>query len=167
MGSEMCIRDRYKEVFLPTDTPPISLNKASYIMIEFRSPINIIDPFKRTKFRRFLPIAGYLFSYNIGELARLTRDNKLYWDLINYVSAALQETHNVWDTVRKIYYIYDGKEIPGLMGYVKYFVIHEVFDDFPSLKLLVENVLTHAVIMGVGAGRANGFGHVSVKVGAD
>jgi len=149
---------------LPSMKPLVKLDGVDSVKVEFRSPVNIVDPYKPSRFRRFLPLAGFLLSYNIGEIARMDRDKREYWDLINIVSAVLQETHNLWDTVKRVYYLYDGKAIPGLTGYIKYYVAWETLEKNPNLKLLVENVLSHAIIMGVGAGRANGFGHVTVKL---
>ena len=137
----------YGEVTLPSESPPISLNNVSYVKVEFRSPINIVDPYKPSKFRRFLPTAGFLFSYNIGELARILQRNEIYWKMINIFNAALQETHNIWDTVKKIFYIYNGKKIPGLTGYVKYFLEEELTKK-QIIRKLIENILTHAQIMG-------------------
>ncbi len=147
---------------LPSEKGEYGILKSSEVKVSFRSPVNIVDPYRKSKFRRFLPVAGFLFSYNIGEIARLERDNKLYWILIDYTSAILQETHNVWDTVKKIYYIYDGEKIPGLTGYIKYYINHDLLESKRGLAVLIENILQHAEIMGVGSGRANGFGHVKI-----
>jgi len=147
---------------LPNEKGKYDTLKSSEVKVSFRSPVNIVDPYRKSKFRRFLPVAGFLFSYNIGEIARLERDNKLYWILVDYMSAILQETHNVWDTVKKIYYIYDGEKIPGLTGYIKYYINHDLLESRQELAVLIENVLQHAEIMGVGSGRANGFGHVKI-----
>jgi len=140
------------------------ISNSTEVKVSFRSPVNIVDPYRKSRYRRFLPIAGFLFSYNIGEIARLERDNKLYWILIDYISAVLQETHNVWNTVKKIHYIYDGEKIPGLTGYIKYYINHDLLENKPEITKLIENILQHAEIMGVGSGRANGFGHVKITV---
>ncbi len=153
----------YTVIELPSRDPPIKIKNAEHVKVEFRSPVNIIDPYKKTRYRRFLPLAGLLFSYNIGDLARILHRDQLYWQLIDLLNAVLQETHHVWETVKKIYYIYDGKAIPGLTGYIKYYIDHEFLRENEILRLLIENILTHATIMGIGSGRANGFGHITIK----
>lgn len=153
----------YRTIELPTQNPHIRISGGDSVVVEFRSPVNIIDPYKKTRYRRFLPVAGFLFSYNIGDLARVMQRDELYWKLVNLVNAVLQETHTVWETVNKTYYIYDGKPLPGLTGYIKYYVDEELVKDDEYLKLLIENMLVHASIMGVGSGRASGFGYVTIK----
>ena len=47
---------------------------------------------------------------------------------------------------------------------MKYYIDHEILNQKLELKTLIENILSHAQIMGVGAGRANGFGHITIKI---
>lgn len=152
----------YTSIEIPSEKPQYRI-KGDYIKVELRSPTNIIDPYKKSKYRRFLPLSGFLFAYNIGEVARILHRNDIYWELIRIFNTVLQETHHVWDTVKKIMYLYEGKAIPGLIGYIKYYIDKEYLEKNINIKLLIENTLTHATIMGVGSGRANGFGHITLK----
>ena len=153
----------YSSIEIPSEKPEITIDGREYVKVELRSPANLIDPYKKTRFKRFLPLAGILFAYNIGEIARIIQRNDVYWSLVNTFNAVLQETHNVWETVKKVMYVYEGKALPGLIGYIKYYIDKEFLDRQEGLKKLIENTLIHATIMGIGSGRANGFGHVTIK----
>ena len=122
----------------------------------FRDPFSRIAGVKSDKAKRFAPIPPYIFSLNVYESLR-DRHTKT----IVRLGYAFYESHNNLETVKRIWYSYDGKLLPGVIGYAKFFrkekVRSEVLDDF-------EKILTHAQIMGVGTGRANGFGYVIVEV---
>ncbi len=152
-----------KSFRLPSQSPGVSLDNVSGIRIFFRSPIKLVDPWKKTRFGRFLPIAGVLFAYNIGELLRLLKRDIEYWYVVDMVSAALRETHRIWDTVKKTTYVYDGKELPALSGYTTYLVDNEIIDSIKGFKTFLENIIAHAIIMGVGSSRAIGLGHVDIS----
>ncbi len=147
---------------LPSRSPGILLENVSGIRVVFRSPIKLLDPWKKTRFGRFLPIAGVLFAYNIGELLRLLKRDLEYWYVVSMVSAALRETHRIWETVKKVTYVYDGKELPALSGYAVYLVDDEIIGNINGFKVFLENIIAHAIIMGVGSSRAIGLGHVDI-----
>jgi len=122
----------------------------------FRDPFSRIAGVKNDKVKRFTPIPPYIFSLNVYELLR-----ERYTKTVVRFGYAFFESHNNLETVRRIWYSYDGKLLPGVIGYAKFFrkekVKSEALDDFVK-------ILTHAQIMGVGTGRANGFGYVIVEV---
>ena len=148
---------------IPSKTSKINLNNTEKIVVKLESPVNLIDPFKKTRYKRFIPLAGTVFAYNIGEISRILQRNTYYWQLINLTNTILQETANIWETVKKVFYIYEGKKIPGLAGTIEYKINKKILEKIRETKTLIENILTHAQIMGVGSGRANGFGHITVK----
>ncbi len=151
-----------KSFKLPSQYPGISLENISGIRIFFRSPIKLVDPWKKIRFGRFLPIAGVLFAYNIGELLRLLKRDIEYWYVVSMVSAALRETHKIWDTVRKTTYVYDGKELPALSGYATYLIDDEIVNGIRGFRVFLENIIAHAMVMGIGSSRAIGLGHVDI-----
>jgi len=122
----------------------------------FRDPFSRIAGVKEEKVRRFAPIPPFIFSLNVYELLR-----QKYTKTVVRLGYAFYESHNNLETVKRIWYSYDGKLLPGVVGYAKFFrkekVKSEALDDFVK-------ILTHAQIMGVGTGRANGFGYVIVEV---
>ena len=149
---------------LPSSEHDVRLDNATGIRLVFKSPVKLVDPWVKSRYGRFLPLAGVVFSYNIGELLRLWRRNTDYWTIVSLVSAVLRETYRVLETAKVVTYVYDGKKLPGLGGYVTYKVDVELLNNIQGLKYLVENILAHAKIMGVGSSRAIGLGHVEIRL---
>ncbi len=149
---------------LPSRNHGINLEGVGAIRLIFRTPIKLVDPWAKSKYGRFLPLAGVVFSYNIGDLLRIWRRESGYWDIVSLVSASLRETYRILETARLVKYVYDGKELPALGGHVTYILDWEVINKVKGLKELIENILAHAKIMGVGSSRAIGLGHVEVQL---
>ncbi len=148
---------------IPSREPLYRLDDVDVVKVVFRTPALFVDPFKPSRFRRFAPISGFVFSYNIGDVARLEREPD-YISLVNLFSALVVEAHSCLETCKRVFYIYDGKELPGVIGYVNYHLENDILSSYPEFKLFVENVLTHAYVMGVGSSRADGFGHVDIAL---
>jgi len=144
---------------IPSDKPAVKLDGASYVKVAFRTPVLIADVFEDRV--RYLPDPGYLFSRNVKEVFNLS--NEEYVRLLNMFSAVLQETHNVWNTVRKVDCLFRDHIVSGLVGYVKYFVDWDFLKKHEGLKEILENVLTHAELSGVGLNREYGFGYVTIR----
>ncbi|AWR98123.1 CRISPR system precrRNA processing endoribonuclease RAMP protein Cas6 [Acidianus sulfidivorans JP7] len=133
-----------------------------YLYVKFISPAIFSDPFsriagvKRDKIKRFAPIPPIIFSTNVYELLK-----ERYSKTIIRLAYAFYESHINLETVKRIWYYYDGKWLPGVIGYAKFIrkekVRREALEDFVK-------ILTHAQIMGVGTSRANGFGYVIIDV---
>jgi len=131
------------------------------LKIKFISPSLFKDPFSRIArvkdgtFKRFMPIPPYIFSLNVYELMR-----EKYSRSIIRLGYAFYESYNNLETVKRIFYSYDGKLLPGVVGYAKFFkrekMREEVLEDFMR-------ILIHAQIMGIGTGRANGFGYTIIE----
>lgn len=151
-------------VKLPTRNPRIRLDDAAVVKVMLRTPNAPLDPYKKTVYKRFLPLPSIMFAYNAGEITRMLQRGPDYWRLLDLLNLVLTETHYVWDTVKKIYYLYNGKKLPALIGYIKYMVNQQPLLENRTLKLLIENILEHATIMGTGTSRANGLGHIEIKI---
>ena len=149
---------------LPSDEHGVRLDGTGGLRIVFRSPAKLVDPWVKSRYGRFLPLAGVVFSYNIGELLRLWRRNTDYWTIVDLVSATLPETYRVLETAKVVTYVYDGKQLPGLGGYITYKINRELLDSVEGLKQLIENIIAHARIMGVGSSRAIGLGHIEIRL---
>ncbi len=149
---------------LPTEEPPAeySLDNAEAIVVEFRTPVLLLDPYKESRFKRFLPLPGITFSYNIGDLLRMERSRE-YMETVDLVNALLNETYSALETVKSVMYIYEGRQYPGLIGYIKYMIDWDIVGK-TGAKTFLENILVHASIMGIGTSRANGFGHTTIKI---
>ncbi len=150
--------------WLPTDKPPseLRLDEAEAVKVEMRTPVLLLDPYKESRFRRFLPMAGVVFAYNIGDLLRMNRSRE-YILTVDSVTMVLNETYSILSTVKAIKYVYGHKTLPGLIGYAKYMIDWDILGGNEDYKLFLENLLLHAHVMGVGTSRANGFGHVTIK----
>jgi len=149
---------------LPTQDVPgeLSLDGAEAVKLEFRTPTLLLDPFKESRYKRFLPLPGIVFAYNIGDLLRMQR-NREYIEAVNIVNTVLNETYSALETVKPIKYIYEGKQLPGITGYIKYIIDWDLVEKL-EIKNFLENLLLHTKIMGIGTSRANGFGHTTVKI---
>ncbi len=145
---------------LPSENPPIKLEPGEAVVVEMKTPALLLDPYKPTPYARFLPTPGILLAYNVGDLIRSTSRGKEYLEAVAAIERALNETWKAVNTVRAVKYIYDGKALPGLYGYVAYKAPTDA--DLEDL-LLAANALSHAAVMGIGRSRANGFGHVKIK----
>ena len=130
----------------------------SSVKVHFVTPAVFVDPFRgksKDRAKRFLPFPGVVFSVNVYELFR-----ERYMRGVLAVSHALVESHSAIDTVRRVWYYYGGKWLPGVVGYVKYFLRPGLTRE---VREAVREVLRDAAEMGVGSGRAAGFGFVRLS----
>ncbi|BCS94303.1 MAG: CRISPR-associated endoribonuclease Cas6 [Metallosphaera javensis (ex Sakai et al. 2022)] len=132
------------------------------LKIKFNSPSIFRDPFTRiasierkTTEKRFLPFPPFIFSVNVYEINR-----EIYKRNIIRLAYSLVESHNNLNTVMKVWYYYDGDWLPGIIGYAKFYLKK----DLPPfvIKNLIQ-IFKHAQIMGVGTGRAAGFGFAEIE----
>lgn len=148
---------------LPSENPLIRLDDAESVKIMFRSPVQPIDPYRKTGFKRLNIVPSILLSYNAGEITRMYRREPGFWRILDLLNYVLVETKTFWKTIRLVDVLYDkNRKIPALTGYVKYWVNLE--DTGKDIKLIVENILSHAQIMGVGSSRSIGLGHIDIKI---
>ncbi len=152
---------------LPSTDPGISIDDHDKVIVYFNSPAILVDPYKANPSNpRYLPLAGVLFSYNIGDLLRMRsrefRWKPEYWIAIDIINATLHEHRRILDYVKTVVYNYDGKKGYGIGGKAIYYITRRIINEKKWIKKLVENILVHASIMGVGSSRANGFGHVKI-----
>ncbi len=159
--SSLKVLESYK---LPSSSHGIRLEGVGAIRLVIRTPVKLVDPWAKSKYGRFLPLAGIVFSYNIGDLLRIWKRENGYWDLVGLVSASLRETYRILETAKPVKYVYDGKELPALGGSITYIVDWSIIDRVQGLKELLENIIAHAKIMGIGSSRAIGLGHVEIKL---
>lgn len=118
----------------------------------FRDPYAMIGGLEKDRVRLFCPVPPVVFSVNVYELFR-----EKYRSSVMRLGYSLYETHNNLETVRRVFYVYDGKLLPGVTGYAKFFLRKGLKE---RTRELVREVLRDAMEMGVGTGRASGFGHV-------
>ena len=154
---------------LPVRNSTLDFDRYDRIIVEFNSPAILVDPYKASPSNpRYLPLAGVLFSYNIGDLLRMHRREHRweakYWVTVDIVNAALHEHRRILNYIKSIEYNYDGKIGVGVGGKAMYYVVRRILREWSWVRQLLESILIHAKVMGVGSSRANGFGHISVRI---
>ncbi len=147
---------------LPSPEPPIRLEGARAVKVMLRTPVQPIDPYRKTMYKRLNVLPGIMFSYNAGEITRMYRRGPDYWRILDILNYVLAESRTYWKTIRQVDVQYDNKKIPALTGYIKYWVNLE--NTGQDEKLLVENILAHAEVMGAGSSRSIGLGHIEIKI---
>ncbi|MQL56640.1 CRISPR system precrRNA processing endoribonuclease RAMP protein Cas6 [Acidianus ambivalens] len=131
------------------------------VKIYFISPAIFVDPFvkisqiEKDRAKRFIPFPPLIFSVNVYELFK----DKYKRNIIR-LSYSLVESHTVLNTVSRVWYYYDGKWLPGVIGYAKFFLRKNIHK---YTKSAIRKILQNAIEMGVGSGRAAGFGFVKMK----
>ncbi|MEM1831605.1 MAG: CRISPR system precrRNA processing endoribonuclease RAMP protein Cas6, partial [Desulfurococcaceae archaeon] len=105
------------------------------------------------------PVYTILFSKGLCSVRRLRTELLRLHRLFN-------ETYSALGGVRVRWVYYGRRPEPALIGYVNYRVNYEYLD-FLKQGLNVEEwlgeVFAYTLALGVGAGRATGFGHVELK----
>lgn len=140
------------------------------VKVIYSSPTLLRDPLKTTrKYKTLLPSPMNTFaapiyvklnttgSYRKGAFRRqLLRIHRLF-----------NETYSVLKTVRMKWIYYSDQPIPALTGYVNYRIDENYLDYLQSqgvnLKEWLAELFAYTLTLGVGAGRAAGFGHVDLK----
>jgi len=133
----------------------------SSVKVYFISPAVFVDPFAKVfqankdRAKRFVPFPPLIFSVNVYDVFKEDYERN-----IMRLSYSLVESHTVLNTVTKAWYYYDGRWLPGVIGYAKFFLRKGISD---RDKDAVRKILQDAMEMGVGSGRAAGFGFVKLK----
>lgn len=132
------------------------------VSVYFVTPAVFVDPFAKISLaessdraRRFIPHPAVVFSVNVYDVFR-----DEYVRNIARLSYSLVESHTVLNTVTKTWYYYDGEWLPGVIGYAKYFLRRNVPE---RARKAIKEILRDAMEMGVGSGRAAGFGFTKIK----
>ncbi len=76
----------------------------------------------------------------------------------------LHQTPYSLETIRLEQPIYAGRKLLGITGEIEYGVIEKTIGQVEYLETLINNILSHAVIMGIGVNRTIGFGHAKIRL---
>ncbi|QIW22844.1 CRISPR system precrRNA processing endoribonuclease RAMP protein Cas6 [Sulfolobus sp. S-194] len=154
---EVKVRMREYQLVEVTDPP----SNFTTLKVKFISPTLFRDPFsyiagvERDRLKRFLPLPPVIFSVNVYELLRAR-----YGKTIIRLGYAFRETPDILRNVKVVWYNYDNKLLPGIIGYAKFIrrqkLRKEVIEDF-------KKILRHAQIMGIGTSRGTGFGYAIIE----
>gem|GEM_PF-936292 len=141
------------------------------LKIVFASPTMLRDPFRRSRFKSFIPTPVNVFStpaflyltvkglYKLGRFIRLLR----------VVHRVFNETYTALKTVRLTWFTYGKYPEPGITGYVKYAVNREYYEEYSErmqLNQVLEELIALLIALGTGTGRAAGLGHVFLEPSA-
>ncbi|MEM0240973.1 MAG: CRISPR system precrRNA processing endoribonuclease RAMP protein Cas6 [Candidatus Nezhaarchaeales archaeon] len=139
------------------------------IKVVFSSPTMLRDPLRTSgKFKTLLPSPFNVFAtpvYTILFSKGLCSVRRLRTELLR-LHRLFNETYSVLGGLKIRWVYYSKRPEPALIGYVNYRVNYEYLD-FLKQGLNVEEwlgeVFAYTLALGVGAGRATGFGHVEIK----
>ncbi|MEM1612415.1 MAG: CRISPR system precrRNA processing endoribonuclease RAMP protein Cas6 [Desulfurococcaceae archaeon] len=143
--------------------------EAGSMKIVFSSPTMLRDPLRTSgKFKTLLPSPFNVFAtpvYTILFSKGLSSVRRLRTELLR-LHRLFNETYSALGGVKVRWVYYGRRPEPALVGYVNYRVNFEYFD-FLKQGLNVEDwlgeIFAYMLALGVGAGRAAGFGHVELK----
>ena len=151
------------------------LASSNTIKVVFESPAMLKDPLairREKKKKVLLPLPEAIFSTPVYMV--LVNEGKarrsIYVKTMIYTRSVLDTPYTAIKTVNITWLVYRDKLIPGLIGYAKFFIDKEVLSyaqrkmekyNIDYTKTLAKSIAISRVL-GVGTGRATGFGHVSI-----
>ncbi len=152
------------DYWVSEEGPRIDVCRYERLKFTFLSPALPVNPWRPgSRWKRLLPAPSYLFAVNAHDL--FDPDASLFWRALVALEKILSPPYTALNTARVRWFVYDyhGRETkpePGLIGYT---VFHVECDRVSSEEArLASTVLSHAAFMGIGSGRAAGFGVVSL-----
>ena len=139
------------------------------LKLVFASPTMLRDPLRiGGKYKTYLPTPETVFATPVyaKQIAEGEYAIKKFRSELLRLRRLFHETYSVLKSVMVKWVYYGGRPEPALVGYVNYRVNFEYFD-FLKQGLNVEDwlgeIFAYMLALGVGAGRAAGFGHVELK----
>jgi len=143
---------------------------SSGVKVVFSSPTLLRDPLKTTrKQKTLLPSPINVFATPIYIKLYATGSYKRGYfrrELIR-VHRLFNETYSVLGGVKVKWIYYSDKPIPAITGYVNYRLDENYLNYLEShginVKEWLGELFAYMLTLGVGAGRASGFGHVELK----
>ncbi len=138
------------------------------LKIVFASPTMLRDPFRRSKYKSLLPNVLNIFStplyimlYNTG-----TYSLKRFRRQLLILHKIFSEPYSVLKTIKLKWIIYKKKPEPTITGYINLRINREYLDYYGryiDMEEYLGELLAYMATLGVGVGRAAGFGHVFIE----
>lgn len=172
INQKICVNIRQVEIYDPSEISKEIISnvlKHGGLKIVFSSPTVLRDPLRTGgKFKTFLPTPENVFASPLYAAlyvqGRLTH-SRFRKELLR-VRRLFNETYSVLSSVKIRWVYYSSRPEPALVGYVNYRLNNDYLE-FLRQKINPEewlnDTISYAITLGVGAGRATGFGHVFVK----
>ncbi|MCS7139563.1 MAG: CRISPR system precrRNA processing endoribonuclease RAMP protein Cas6 [Candidatus Nezhaarchaeota archaeon] len=148
------------------------------VKVTFTSPTLLKDPLAVMRWRKkklMLPIPEavlatpiFMVLHDKGKLRK-----SIFHRLMIYVKSTFDIPYTALKTTNLVWYVYDNKALPALIGYVKYFIddqaLHRAqFVSESRYGLDFVESLSEAIVLartyGVGDSRSAGFGHVTIDL---
>lgn len=140
------------------------------VKIIFSSPTLLRDPLKTMrKHKTLLPTPINVFATPIYLQLHTTGTYRkaVFRRQLLRIHRLFNETYSILNTARVKWVYYTDKPIPALAGFANYRIDENYMKQLEThgvdvKKWLIE-IFTHAITLGVGTGRATGFGHIEIK----
>jgi len=138
------------------------------LKIVFASPTMLRDPFRRSKYKSLVPTVLNIFStplyimlHNTGtySLRRFRRQLMILHKIFNEPYSTLKTTQLKW-------VVYKKKPEPTITGYINLHINQEYLDYYQryiNMEEYLRELLAYMETLGVGVGRAAGFGHIFLE----
>lgn len=140
------------------------------VKVVFSSPVMLRDPLKTTRRQKTVlptPLAVFATPIYVRLHATGSYRRGVFRRELLRIHRLFNETYSVLKSVRVKWIYYSEKSIPALVGYVNYRVDENYLNYLQSHGVNVEEwlgeIFAYASTLGIGAGRAAGFGHVEFK----
>ncbi len=147
--------------YSPHTGPLYQLEPGSWVKIVLSSPTTPSTPLlPGSRVKRLTPAPTHLLGANLLALYRQPSISLL--QALELLTPPPDTRGKLWTT----WYIYDGKPLPGLAGYIVYQVDPTARLPEKDLEDRLETLahtLSHAAVMGVGTSRATGLGRAFIE----
>lgn len=167
----------YLDVIREADVIRKALENSKRLKVIFESPTLLRDPLAlyKDKFRVLIPLPeAVLATPSLMCLLDLGRYRRtLLLKLALFIRSSFNMPYSTMGTTRIVWYVYDSKLLPAMIGYTRYYLNIDVISKV-STKVqskynldfldIVSKAIALSKVYGLGSGRATGFGHTSWEI---
>jgi len=139
------------------------------LKIVFSSPTLLRDPLRTSgKYRSLIPTPFNVFAVPvfIKQYTKGVYTPRRHRAELTILHRLLNETYTALKTVKTKWIKYGKTPEPSIVGYVNYVVNKKYYEEASAkidVKTTLGEALAYALTLGVGSGRATGFGHIDAK----
>lgn len=177
--SSLSYETEYTDIARRGEEIEAKLSSSQALKIVFSSPALLKDPLvlawaRRAKKKIMIPLPEAVLSMPLImlliDLGRFRQS--LYIKMLRYIKTALDTTYSMLGTAKLVWYVYDNKIEPGVIGYIKYKIDRDSTQRIEvlankkhsiSFTETLANTIALAEVYGIGDGRATGFGHTEIS----
>lgn len=138
------------------------------LKIIFASPTMLRDPFRRSRYKSLVPTVMNIFSTPLYIMLHNTGTYSLrrFRRQLMILHKIFSETYSTLKTIQLKWVVYKKKPEPMITGYVNLRMNKDYLDyywRYIDMREYLKELLAHMITLGVGVGRATGFGHVFIE----